>query len=387
MIEVNAKLIKGATFLSGDTVDCLITFTNPAPRPNARSQCNSDVLEVLAWASAQIHCHCTVNEAKVKYPKDESVAPEEAAITNTETSFAPCHGERGHVVLSTKPKILFCDLRLLPGESKSFPYCQVLPSEGPPTYKGQGVKYSYKITIGTQRVNSHIKLLRVPLRVLVLQGIADISQYADSEDLTPSNPFLDTEPKESPLDIAMQILQNITAKRSPNVYNITNNRGKVVRFSLFKLSYKLGEDIIGTFDFRECSVPCVQYSVTLQSEENVSETCQQRSNQGATVVSYSKVHEMCLGLQHANIVLPIPLHITPGFQTNIVNLSWHLHFEFVTTTHQQPQTTTVPGDMWQGPTALEIETMVWNLPVKIYPTSPLHLAQGLPTQSEFQVNI
>ena len=28
-------------------------------------------------------------------------------------------GESGHVVLSTKPKILFCDLKLLPGESKT----------------------------------------------------------------------------------------------------------------------------------------------------------------------------------------------------------------------------------------------------------------------------
>jgi len=37
----------------------------------------------------------------------------------SDTSFAPCRGERGHVVLSTKPRILFCDLRLSTGESKS----------------------------------------------------------------------------------------------------------------------------------------------------------------------------------------------------------------------------------------------------------------------------
>lgn len=36
-----------------------------------------------------------------------------------DTSFEPCRGETGHVVLSTKPKILFCDLRLAMGESKS----------------------------------------------------------------------------------------------------------------------------------------------------------------------------------------------------------------------------------------------------------------------------
>jgi len=50
-------------------------------------------------------------------------------------------------------------------------YSEVLPSEAAPSYRGQAVKYSYKITIGMQRVNCPIKLLRVPLRVLVVNGL------------------------------------------------------------------------------------------------------------------------------------------------------------------------------------------------------------------------
>lgn len=49
-------------------------------------------------------------------------------------------------------------------------YSETLPNESPPSYRGQLVKYSYKITIGTQRVNCPIQLLRVPLRVLVISG-------------------------------------------------------------------------------------------------------------------------------------------------------------------------------------------------------------------------
>lgn len=49
-------------------------------------------------------------------------------------------------------------------------YSEVLPTEGPPSFRGQSVKYVYKLTIGCQRVNSPITLLRVPLRVLVLTG-------------------------------------------------------------------------------------------------------------------------------------------------------------------------------------------------------------------------
>lgn len=36
-----------------------------------------------------------------------------------DTTFAPWQQDNGHVVLNTKPKILCCDLRLLPGESKT----------------------------------------------------------------------------------------------------------------------------------------------------------------------------------------------------------------------------------------------------------------------------
>lgn len=108
-------------------------------------------------------------------------------------------GERGQCVLDTPPKILFCDLRLDPGESKtctclyvwffyfrkykciaiygaslychfSDSYSEIVPGDGPPSFRGQSVKYVYKLTIGCQRVNSPIKLLRVPFRVLVLQG-------------------------------------------------------------------------------------------------------------------------------------------------------------------------------------------------------------------------
>lgn len=49
-------------------------------------------------------------------------------------------------------------------------YREIIPSDAPPSYRGHAVKYSYKITVGTQRVNTAIKLLRVPFRVLSLSG-------------------------------------------------------------------------------------------------------------------------------------------------------------------------------------------------------------------------
>lgn len=49
-------------------------------------------------------------------------------------------------------------------------YKETLPCDAPPTYRGQLLKYAYKITIGTQRLGSPTKLLRIPIMVIVLQG-------------------------------------------------------------------------------------------------------------------------------------------------------------------------------------------------------------------------
>jgi len=49
-------------------------------------------------------------------------------------------------------------------------YSDTVPFDGAPSYKGHAVKYSYKITIGTSRVQGQSKLLRLPIRILVLQG-------------------------------------------------------------------------------------------------------------------------------------------------------------------------------------------------------------------------
>ena len=71
-------------------------------------------------------------------------------------------------------------------------YRESLPIDAPPSYRGKLVKYAYKVTVGTQKLGSPISLLRLPLRVIVLQGVAPSVVNSDTEDLSPSNPFLHT---------------------------------------------------------------------------------------------------------------------------------------------------------------------------------------------------
>lgn len=130
----------------------------------------------------------------------------------------------------------------------------------------------------------------------------------------------------------------------------------------------MGEDIIGTFDFSNATVSCNRVLVALQSEEHIAEEYRQGKNPAPALVSYSKYHEMCLNLKYSRLVLPIPLHVTPDYSNHLVTLKWRLHFEFVTI----PKLVDMPNENtinWQGPSTLDVETMIWDLPLHIHPTT------------------
>lgn len=177
-------------------------------------------------------------------------------------------------------------------------------------------------------------------------------------------------------------MQNITARRRPNFYVITNRRGKVGRFCLFKPCYKLGEDIVGTLDFSCRTIRCVQLSVTLQCEEILASKSPKVSVDGkdntkeatGKITNFTKHHEICIGLLQTQMILPIPLHVTPSFTTDLVEVRWRLHFQFVTTMSEDLMANDGPqSDSWNGPKNIDIETMVWNLPITVYSTNPTQI--------------
>ena len=141
MVDVVAKVHGLGVYLAGEKLSCTITFTN-----------HSSVEETIAWAGAQLHCQACFREDVVRV--DSSHLPPQSPSTNT--TFVPnrgselmtfllsvctcahmnfhCQyltimcicmcahmytGERGHTLLSTPTSVLFCNLTLNPGETKS----------------------------------------------------------------------------------------------------------------------------------------------------------------------------------------------------------------------------------------------------------------------------
>ena len=74
-------------------------------------------------------------------------------------------------IISTPQSILFVDLSLGPGESKSFSYRHTLPQGIPPSHRGRAIKSTYHLAIGTQRPRSStqqnsVQHIEVPFKVL-----------------------------------------------------------------------------------------------------------------------------------------------------------------------------------------------------------------------------
>ena len=75
---------------------------------------------IIVWSCAQIDCNCFIDETRVILPKDPlRYNISEKAGDSSATSFQPNKDRSGISIYSSKPKILFCNLLLRPGEEKS----------------------------------------------------------------------------------------------------------------------------------------------------------------------------------------------------------------------------------------------------------------------------
>lgn len=73
-------------------------------------------------------------------------------------------------LLSTPQSLLFVDLRLAPGEERSYSFTFSLPSGLPASHKGKAIKISYNLIIGTQRPSvpnepQRVQRISIPFRV------------------------------------------------------------------------------------------------------------------------------------------------------------------------------------------------------------------------------
>lgn len=206
------------------------------------------------------------------------------------------------------------------------------------------------------------------------------------------NPFLKEDFKEkcSSLDAAMEALTGFTVKRNMNTYNIQSVNGAVGKFCLSKYYYRLGEDVLGTFDFSEGPISCIKYSVSLQVEETISKNYLIHPSH-SNLVQYitTSFHEECCCLAtKTHFLLPIPVTATSEFTQKIVSIRWRLHFEFIidSTENDDDNNDDQAKDEKsisnsQIPKKLKTESMLWDLPIHVLATNPIQASLMMQAES------
>ena len=156
-----------------------------------------------------------------------------------------------------------------------FQFEDQIPISAPHSYNGRGIKYAYRVIVATQRLNQPICSLKLPFRVFSVSNLTSEQDTANpnQQQLKPTitNPFLVKESKDSgdKSNSILNLLQEPSARRVATFYDVKNMVGRVGRLCLFKTSFRLGEEIMGLFDFSESESQCMQYSVSLFCEEQL----------------------------------------------------------------------------------------------------------------------
>lgn len=145
-------------------------------------------------------------------------------------------------LLSTPKSLLFVDLKLAPGESRSYSYSFALPRGLPPSHRGRAIKITYQLIIGTQRASAsktqQIRQVEIPLRVfcgvnaqghvlghdlmtpyIILKDIAKstaLEQSSTPSQPTPPLPSFAVGPASSEADFTSYIGRLLASARDPD---------------------------------------------------------------------------------------------------------------------------------------------------------------------------
>ncbi len=94
-----------------------------------------------------------------------------------------------------------------------------------------------------------------------LTSMDRMSQQSDSFEMKSDldNPFKIEEKSDyENLEYALQVIEDLTAVSTTCNYNVTSPDGKIVKITLNKTNYKVGDKIVAFLDFSDAQVACVE---------------------------------------------------------------------------------------------------------------------------------
>lgn len=332
---------KSSIYLTGETVSIEVRLEN-----GGRNR------EILAWGSVQLTCDRTFGRRKTL-----------EGTTSTSISKGAFN------VFSSPPQVIFCDVDLLPGQSKTFACKVTIPVHGmPPSFKGHYIRYANRITLAVARIRSTVRMLHLPLRILLSVGV-------DSKPSRVADPFLaQTSHEPTICELHTLGVDEITAPRKAAVYSLTNDKGKIATLTLFKKAFRLGEDVLGHISFVGSSLRTIQFTSRLETVESLQEDKNGFTQPEPHVTHVCKEETECSSLMETSFRLPIPMSVSPSFATHNVNFKWRLRFEFTISDQFGLELHDELDNLYQAPLEVGVDRLQWSCDLFVLPSTPFNIA-------------
>ncbi|KAL6069112.1 Golgi membrane exchange factor (Ric1p-Rgp1p) subunit [Balamuthia mandrillaris] len=130
--------------------------------------------------------------------------------------------------------------------------------------------------------------------------------------------------------------QTVAALRNelsvPETFNICKGRYHLCRVNITKRAFTFGDTIEGVIDFSSANIPCYQVSLLLQNLEEIDPSVVHPSRSNWRVRrTHGEHHHLTLNTRLLPFSFTLPLAATQELLSDILCVSWVLHFEFVTT--------------------------------------------------------
>ncbi|KAI9207315.1 Rgp1-domain-containing protein [Polychytrium aggregatum] len=296
-------------------------------------------------------------------------------------------------VLSTPPTLLFADLSLGPGESKTFNYEIDLPSTLPPSYRGKVIRVSYKLLVNVQRPGGRTRtqLIQLPFRlfgrfeedaakavyeimnpIIINNDTAHVSMVEDAEPEKQQRKGVVSMEDDAPerASITRSIMAMCQSSRRVN-YEICRNNEHVAQVVLQRNTFRVGEAVTVILDFSDSAVPCFQISIFLETSEQIQSTYALRPKHQSNLLTrkvFAEYHKCVASTKRLSATLAIPVNGASEFQTSAVSLRWSLRIEFVTGTKYQYYDTTSDDPNFvsvHGSSSADVEAFDCMVPIKV----------------------
>lgn len=359
MVELSVKVEGGGVLVAGETIQCLLFFTN-----------TSKETQTIAWVGAQLHCQCLVRPEVVKLKELTQISS-----PVNDTAFFPNRGERGVSILSTRSNVLACNFTLKPEETRKVTYREEVPTGGPPSFHGRLVRYTYKLTVGAQKPNCPAQIVRIPIRIITIPVRLQRPLLTSPQS---SNPFLVNEERHSASEIGLEAIAAEAGRRTSSSYTLTASGDTLGRILTPRSSYRVGDEVTIVLDCSHSVHQVLQVTVTLVCVEIIKESCRQHpagSKPFNTVVA--RETQCCTNSLITSFSLPVPPGFTQSFSNETLTVQWELQFQLLiskgswTDTHTTQQSIGPGGgvaEVWVGPLPQQVETVNWSLPITVLPS-------------------